>query len=275
MKSRKGSKKVTTMNLYRDGVAELKDGIKAWRIWYLLGTADLRRRHSRSRVGQLWITLSTGMTILALGLVWSLLWRMPVSGILPYIAVAMVFWAFITGVLNEATTAFSSMGNMFLNQKTSFSVAIYAVIYRNLIYVAYNLIIVVLTFAWYARLPTASIVLLIPGMSLTLLFLISVAYILAIVATRYRDAVPLTLSLTQIGYFVTPVLWRPEFIPENYRWLNSVNPFSVFLSLLRDPLLGEQIPREIWCAAVVYTVAAILLALPIIGNYNKRVIYWI
>ena len=263
------------MTYYEDGIAELRNGIKAWRIWYLLGTADLRRRHARSRIGQLWITLSTGTTILALGLVWSLLWKIPVSGILPYIAVAMIFWSFLTGILTEATTAFPSMGNIFLNQRTSISVAIFAVIYRNLIYLAYNLIIAAAIFLFYMKLPTLQFFMVIPGILMTLIFITSASYILAIIATRYRDAVPLTLSVTQIGYFITPVLWRPEFIPEAYRWINTVNPFAVFLALLRDPLLGEKIPQSTWYAAGLYTIAAVLLALPIIGKYSKRVIFWI
>lgn len=260
---------------YAAGVSELTGGLRSWRIWHLLGTAELRRRHARSRGGQFWLTLSTAVTILALGLVWSLLWRIPINGILPYITAAMVFWALITGILNEATTAFTSIGNLFVNQRTSLSVAIFALCYRNLIMLAHNLVIIVAVFAWFGIWPTLQFFLVIPGLILTLVFLLSSAYILAIIGTRFRDAVPLTMSITQVAYFITPVLWKPDFLPAEYRWINIVNPFSVFLTILRDPILSTPMQPAIWGMAAVYTVAAVLVALPFVGYYRNRVIYWI
>ena len=260
---------------YVAGLSDLAEGLKAWRIWHLLGTADLRRRHARSRFGQVWLTLTTGVTILALGLVWSLLWKVPIAGIFPYITVAMVFWGLITGIINDASTSFSSAGNLFLNQRTSLSVVIYGLIYRDLIVLGYNAVIIVAVFAWFRIMPAWPILLVVPGFVLTLLFLMSVAYVLAIAATRYRDAVPLALTITQVAYFITPVLWKPDFMPPEYRWINIVNPFAVFLSILRGPVLGEVPPMTDWAAAVVYTVMALLFAIPFIGRYQKRVIYWI
>ncbi len=260
---------------YSAGSIELMDGIRSWRIWHLLGTADLRRRHSRSKFGQLWIALSTGVTILALGLVWSLLWRMPVASILPYITVAMIFWGLISGTLNESTAALTSIGNLFLNQKTSFSVAIYTLIYRNLITTGYNFIIVVVVFICFQVVPNWNIVMIVPGLILTVLFLVPACYILALITTRFRDAAPLTQSITQVGYFVTPVLWRPEFIPQNYQWMNIVNPFSVFLALLRNPVLGVETSLSGWIVALAYTALIWIVGLPFIGVYHKRAIYWI
>ena len=261
--------------LYSTGSAELADGIRSWRIWHLLGTAELRRRHARSKFGQFWITLSTGVTIFALGLVWSLLWKMPVAGIMPYITVAMIFWSFISGTLIESTAALTSLGNLFLNQKTSFSVAIYMLIYRNLITTGYNLSVIIIVFAFFKVAPTWSIFLLIPGLVLTVLFMLPACYVLALITTRFRDAAPLTQTITQIGYFITPVLWQPGFIPHNYQWIIIANPFAVFLALLRDPLLGVDTSATVWLVALAYTALIWLAGLPFIGAYHKRAIYWI
>jgi ABC-type polysaccharide/polyol phosphate export permease len=266
---------MTVVRSYAAGLSDLAEGLGGWRIWHLLGTSDLRRRHARSRFGQLWLTLTMGVTILALGLVWSLLWRIPLAGIFPYITVAMVLWGLITGVLNEATTSFTSAGNLFLNQRTSLSVVIYGLIYRNLIVLLYNAVIIVAVFAWFRIMPGWPILLLFPGLGLTVLFLISVAYVLAIAATRYRDAAPLIAAVTQIAYFITPVLWKPDFMPADYRWINIVNPFAVFLSIMRGPVLGQPPPIADWTAALVFTAAALLFAIPFIGRYQKRVMYWI
>ena len=260
---------------YAAGIDELVAGLRTWRIWHLLGTADLRRRHSRSKFGQLWIALSTGVTILSLGLVWSLLWGIPVSTIMPYITAAMILWGFISGVLVEATTAFTSTGNLFLNQKTSFSVAIYTIFYKTGITTLYNMSIIILIFLWFWAWPSWRVIMFVPGLVMTVLFLLPACYMLAVITTRFRDAVPLTHSIIQIGYLVTPVLWRPDFMPADYRWINLVNPFSVYLSLLRDPLLDMHTPVEMWWAAAGYAALCWIVGIPFIGHFHKRVIYWI
>lgn len=260
---------------YAAGIEELVAGLRNWRIWHLLGTADLRRRHSRSKFGQLWIALSTGVTILSLGLVWSLLWRIPVSTIMPYITVAMILWGFISGVLMESTSAFTATGNLFLNQKTSMSVAIYTIFYKTVITTLYNMSVVLLIFAWFWAWPSWQVLMLIPGLLVNILCLLPICYMLAVIATRFRDAVPLTQSVIQIGYLVTPVLWRPDFMPVDYRWINLVNPFSVYLSLLRDPLLSTPTAPEAWWVALTYAALSWIVGVPFIGHFHKRVIYWI
>jgi ABC-type polysaccharide/polyol phosphate export permease len=48
---------------------DLKKGAFSWRIWYTLAISDIRMRHSRSKIGQFWITISTGIFIGAIGTV--------------------------------------------------------------------------------------------------------------------------------------------------------------------------------------------------------------
>lgn len=257
------------------GIDEIAGGLRAWRVWHLLGTADLRRRHARSRIGQLWLTLSSAITIITLGLVWALLWRIPVAGLLPYITVAMILWALIVSILNESTNAFVSMGSMFANQKTNLSVAIFAMCYRNMLLFAYNIVIIAGVFLWFGVWPSWRIIYFLPALALTMTFLFSIAFTLGIVCARYRDAIPLVNSVTQIAYFVTPVLWKPDFLPADYQWINLVNPFAVFLAILRDPILGSPVSDATWGVAGIYAAVALLLYFTMIARFRSRVIYWI
>ena len=56
--------------------ADLARGFGRWRLWLMLGVGDIRQRYQRSRVGQFWITISMLVTIVALGGVYGLLFRM-------------------------------------------------------------------------------------------------------------------------------------------------------------------------------------------------------
>src|SRR5215467_13539878 len=84
------------------GVADLLKGIDNWRVSHLMGLGEIRRRYARSRIGQFWLTISTGIMVAALGLVWSTLWKMPVEDLLPFVAISLIVWTMITGSIADA-----------------------------------------------------------------------------------------------------------------------------------------------------------------------------
>jgi lipopolysaccharide transport system permease protein len=104
---------------------------------------------------------------------------------------------------------------------------------------------------------------------------ILVAYVVAVVCTRYRDVAQIIENVLQIGFFVTPVVWTEELIREDMRWLVDWNPFAVFLSLVRDPLLGITPSLERWRFALAIFLGTALVALLTIGRYHKRIVYYL
>src|SRR6476660_5126686 len=137
--------------LAQAGLQDLIEGIENWRIWHLMGSAELRRRYARSRLGQFWLTLSTGILIGSLGLVWSVLWKMPVSQMMPYFAASMIIWTMLTGFIGDATSVFSNSGRYFLNERMSFATAIDALLYQQILIFLHNAVIVILVFAGFQR----------------------------------------------------------------------------------------------------------------------------
>jgi lipopolysaccharide transport system permease protein len=85
----------------------------------------------------------------------------------------------------------------------------------------------------------------------------------------------LIASILQTAFYVTPVMYRPDFVPPDYQWINLVNPFAVFLSITRDPLFGFAMHWESWLIASVIALGGAAWALGFVGRFCKRVIYWI
>ena len=74
---------------------------------------------------------------------WSLLWNQPARELTPFFGTGLVMWTFLSQVLTDCTSIFVAHSNFYRNQKMSFSVSIYAVIYKNVPILAHSLIIVV------------------------------------------------------------------------------------------------------------------------------------
>src|SRR4029077_10742136 len=124
------------------GFEELLGGIRYWRVSHLLGRRDLRDRYARSKLGQLWLTLSTAIMIGALAAVWSLLWQQPISETMPFFGVGLIMWTYLSQVIIDCTKIFVEHSNLYRNQKMNFSVSIYSVVYKHTIALAHSLLIV-------------------------------------------------------------------------------------------------------------------------------------
>ncbi|MEA2755782.1 MAG: lipopolysaccharide transport system permease protein, partial [Aliidongia sp.] len=75
-RSRVGSERIGG-DLYR--------GLRAWRLWTMLGWNDIRLRYRRSVLGPFWMTLSMAIFIVTLGLIYSRIFHAELRTFLPYI----------------------------------------------------------------------------------------------------------------------------------------------------------------------------------------------
>jgi lipopolysaccharide transport system permease protein len=62
--------------------------------------------------------------------------------------------------------------------------------------------------------------------------------LLAALNVRYRDVKYTIPFLTQVGLFVTPVIYPVGFLPHRYQWLLALNPMAGVIEGFRGCLLG-------------------------------------
>jgi ABC-type polysaccharide/polyol phosphate export permease len=266
---------ISKPGLTKTGALELLDGCRNWRVAYLMGLGEIRRRYARSMLGQFWVTLTTAVMTLGLGFVWAGLWKEPVADLMPFFAISYTSWLLISGTLVEATTVLTSSAALFNNQGMSFATAIYGLVFRHLFILAHNLPIVVGVFVFF-QVPLKPVMLMVvPGLVLVCLILTWSGYVIAIACARFRDLTHVVQSIVTMAFFVTPILWQANQIPADRQYLLLINPFAVMLSVVRDPLLGTMPPWWDWAIGIAMVVFGFAFALPFVGYCRRRLIYWI
>ena len=74
---------------------DLLAGIRAWRLWTMLGWNDIRQRYRRSVLGPFWITISMAVFITLLGVIYSHIFKIELKTYLPYLSLGYIIWGFI------------------------------------------------------------------------------------------------------------------------------------------------------------------------------------
>ncbi len=81
---------MTTATRNRWAMADIAGGIRLWRLAWALGWLDIRLRYRGSMLGPFWLTISTGVMVAALGVLYSTLFKIDLRDYLPFLALSQV-----------------------------------------------------------------------------------------------------------------------------------------------------------------------------------------
>ena len=114
----------------------------------------------------------------------------------------------------------------------------------------------------------------VPALGLTWIAMVWLGYLIAMMCVRYRDTIQVITTWLTILFYVTPVMWKPDFLPPQYHAIIDFNPLAQFLEILRNPFLGEPASSWAWLSTAVFALGGGLIALAVIGRYQHRIIFW-
>jgi ABC-2 type transport system permease protein/lipopolysaccharide transport system permease protein len=256
-------------------VADIFAGLVQWRLWISLASLDVKQRYRRAVLGPFWITISMGILVLTLGTVYAGLFKQDVHSFLPYIAAGFIVWNFCTGTINESTLAFVQADGLIKQGGLPLSLHIFRTIFRNFIINAHNLVVMVLLYIWQPALLNWHLVLLVPGLVLMLANFVWMSIVIGVFCTRFRDLPPIIGNILQILFFVTPVMYRPETLPERLSWFVNLNPLYYLMEAVRAPLLGNAPPAAAYPVLIFCAIGGSLLTFWFFGRTRARIAYWL
>ena len=257
---------------------DIVQGARARYLWGMLGWQDILRRYRRSVLGPLWLTISMGMLVAMLGTLYGALLKVEIAVYVPFLALGIIVWTLISGLISDGCTAFISAESIIKQTSLPLSVHVYRRVWCNVLIFFHNAAVFVVVAGLFSIWPGWTGLLAVPGLVLQCLNGIWVGLLLGIVSARFRDVPPIMASVVRILFFVTPIIWMPELMPERALMLALVldfNPFFHFLELVRAPLLGQTPGLVSWLAASSITVGGWLLAFELLRRYRRRIAYWV
>ncbi|WP_104524838.1 galactan export ABC transporter permease subunit Wzm/RfbD [Blastococcus atacamensis] len=275
-----GSAPIPTGRNFRSAFADLRRGWDQRELWLHLGWQDIRQRYRRSVLGPIWITISMAVTAIALGILYSGLFGIELATLLPHVLVGMIVWAFISGCITEGSEVFVANTGLITHLPAPISIHVYRLVWRQTLFFAHNLIVyavMLVAFPQPLRWTDLSAFL---AMALLIVNGTWVALLIGIVSTRFRDLPPVTQSLVQLLFFLTPIVWMYDVLLDNpavaeRARLVELNPLFHFVEIIRRPMLGQDQEWRTWI--IVGGIAAVgwAVTLLVMRRYRSRVAYWV
>ena len=242
------------------------DNVKTfWRyreLLYNLTSREIKARYKQSILGYFWVILNPFMQMLVMTFVFSVIARIPSLGV-PYpifLYVALLPWNFFSTSLLSSVN--SLVGNSSLITKIYFprEILVYATIAAKIVDLTLASTILVL-FMIYFNIPVKISILWVPVIFLVqLIFTLGLSLILSAFNLFYRDVQYLLNLVVLLWMYLTPVIYPVEMIPDQYRFILSLNPMAVFVNAYRQVILGGNQPNlQSLGIGVIFSVGIFLL----------------
>lgn len=234
---------------------------------------EVKLRYRKSLLGPFWLAISNAIYIIILGLFWSKLVSDQKSDFFKYFAISQLFWIWISSQISDSCELF--IRNERLINQLTIPLQFYVLkdVLKNFFIFIHNIITIIIILFLYPDEPLylAQLLIFIP---LTIIFLFFVSSIIALVCLRFRDMAPIISTITQLLYFVTPIIWVETRINGRHSWVYQLNPIHHLISICRNSFMGKF--ADLY--SVIY-ILILMLFLAFVGIYafnknSKKVYFW-
>ena len=237
-----------------------------WRcreILYFLTWRDVKVRYKQAALGVAWAVLQPLFTMVVFSVTFGRLAKMPSDGI-PYPLFsfsALLLWTYFAATLAQVGN--SLIANSSLITKIYFPRVLLpaaAALVGILDLLVGSVFLLGLMIYYHAAIRISWTLLLTPlFVAQTAILVMGVGMLLAALNVRYRDVKYTIPFITQIGLFVSPVIYPISFFPQRYQdWL-ALNPMSGIIEGFRACLLSLPVNWQLVGISWVVTLLFVLL----------------
>ena len=252
---------------------DLVEGMSKTWMWSAMAMQDIRMRYRGSLLGPFWLTISMVIMIAAMGVIYARLFNMEITRYLPFLTVGLVIWNFVSTVIIEGCQTFLSAQNVITQVRMPFSVHAWRTVYRNLIVLAHNMVIVPLVLIIFHVSVGWGVIFIVPALVVLTINGLWISILLGMISARYRDVPPSSRASYRSYSSSRRSSGRRRHSGFGCRHCRSIpcSPRSTSYALrsLARPLAYS------WPVLLIVTVIGCVCTFALFAKFRSRITYWI
>ena len=238
-----------------------------------LGWIEVKLRYTRSLLGPFWITLSACVLIGGMTLVNLSLFKVNISEVMPWIAIGIITWNYISTTIEESLALFEDQ--KLLNVRISPFELVAINVSKNIIIFFHNLVIIIPVIIFFKLPITFNYIYLIYALTIFLINSFSFSILFGFLCLRYRDFILIIKNLLFLLFLMTPIFWIPANLNNNRIALADYNILFQIIQTIRDPLLGNALSISCITMTSIFTLLISLIAIFINKTNKNKIVFWI
>lgn len=218
-----------------------------WRyreLFLFLAWRDIAVRYKQTAIGVAWSVIRPLLTMVVFTVVFGRLANLPSSGA-PYalmVFAAMLPWQFFANALTESSNSLVTNTNLISKvyfPRLAIPVSAVAVSFVDFV-ISFVILLVLMVLYQYP--PTWRMLTLPLFLALATGLALGAGLWMAALNVKYRDFRYIVPFIVQLGLYVSPVGFNSSIVPEQWRFLYSLNPMVGVIDGFRWAILGGDFP---------------------------------
>jgi lipopolysaccharide transport system permease protein len=223
---------------------------------FTLVARDIKLRYKGSYLGVAWTLLNPLTHLVVLYFIFNSVLPLDIPNYASFLFIGILVWSWFQSAVLLSTNAI--VENRALIRQPGFPVAILPAITvtSHLIHFLIALPILFLFLGIDGGRFTSALWALLPVIAIQYVFTLSLAYLVSILHVEFRDTQYLLSVLMQLLFFLTPVFYGANAIPERYQPLYQLNPMVHLIDAYREILMEGRLPPNV-SPLLIVTMAAV------------------
>ncbi len=201
---------------------------------------DFKSKYLGSFLGIVWAFVQPTVTILILWFVFSIGFRSQPMDDFPFflwLSAGMIPWFFFSDGIINASNCIVEFSYLIKNLVFRASILPIVKVLSALIVHIFFVFLLVLLFLIYGFGFQIYYIQLLYYLFALIIFILGVSWITSALVVFIKDVSQVLLVIVQLGFWVTPIFWTIDMLPENWRFLIKLNPVFYIVNGYRDSLI--------------------------------------
>ena len=203
---------------------------------------EFRGKYKKSFLGVLWSFINPLLQLLVYALVFPYIMRVQVENYTMFLVVVLIPWNFFSSTVSQSTSVIIASTGII--KKVYFPRAILPIsnVTSNLLNFVISSIIVIaaLLISGIGIGPSIAIFPLV--LLIQYIFSLAISFLLSSITVYIRDLEYFINVLMMLWFYVTPVLYSIDMIPDKFKNILMLNPMTLIITTYREILYYKRIP---------------------------------
>lgn len=204
---------------------------------------DLRGRYKGSVLGFLWTFVNPLLQLVVYSIVFSIIVKMGIDNFSMFLFVALVPWIFFSSSITSGSTVILQQQDLVKKIYFPREVLPIAYVTSSFINMLFSFVVIFVAIIVTNHGINLRALLFLPIiMFIEYILALGFSFIASAITVYFRDLEHILNNLSMAWMYLTPILYTPEMVPEQYRTLFNLNPMTPIIIAYRDILFYKKVP---------------------------------
>lgn len=234
-----------------------------------LAKKELKVRYKNSFLGYLWSVLSPLCSAVVFFVAFKVVIKLKIENYVLFLISGLFCWQWFTNSVFASTNLF--LQNSTLIKKVNFprDTLVYSMVLNDLVHFVLAMPVIFLFMVIYKQRFSEHLLLLPVLIVLQFLFVSGVSLVISSLNLFFRDLERLVVVFVNLLFYMTPIIYSDQMVPQKYKFILWLNPMSYFVVLYRGVFIFNKTYYDRLLVITVYS-----LVVFIIGYKIYRKLQW-